>query len=186
MGRKRGLYPACLRIAHRTARVKKGAARPGYLCDLGFWGATTWKRPAYDEWSQDGAWGKRAQLDQGQYRAIDSGSCDEVKRLSYDVVEEQRVLNLRPSCLESYAVGMGHGQSISRTPAVVSRGRSAGRTSATVSSGRRAYHSNHQTVLRAKGLITPPWQQFPRGRPSGEQGSILLVYPGLREGPPGF
>ena len=40
--------------------------------------------------------GKWAQLDQGQY-GIDSGSCDEVKRLSYDVVEEQRVLKLRLS-----------------------------------------------------------------------------------------
>ena len=30
-----------------------------------------------------------------------------MKRLSYDVVEEQRVLKLRPSCLESYVAGMG-------------------------------------------------------------------------------
>ena len=34
-------------------------------------------------------------------------SCEDVKRLSYEVVEEQRVLNLRPSCLESNTAGMG-------------------------------------------------------------------------------
>ena len=33
-------------------------------------------------------------------------SCEDVKRLSYDVVKEQRVLKLRPSCLESYVAGM--------------------------------------------------------------------------------
>ena len=40
--------------------------------------------------------GERAQLDQGQY-GVDSGSCDEVKRLSYDVVTGRRVLKLRLS-----------------------------------------------------------------------------------------
>ena len=34
-------------------------------------------------------------------------SCEDVKRLSYDVVEEQRVWKLRPSCVESYVAGMG-------------------------------------------------------------------------------
>ena len=51
--------------------------------------------------------GKRAQLDQGQFGLSTLESCDDVKRLSYEVVEEQRVLKLRPSCLESYAAGMG-------------------------------------------------------------------------------
>ena len=51
--------------------------------------------------------GKRAQLDQGQYGLSTLESCEDVKRLSYEVVEEQRVLKLRPSCLESYAAGMG-------------------------------------------------------------------------------
>ena len=78
--------------------MEKDAARPGYLCGFGFWGAATWKRPAYDVWSQDSAWGKRAQLDQGQYGLSTLGSCEDVKRLSYDVVKEQRVLKLRPSC----------------------------------------------------------------------------------------
>ena len=54
MGRKRGLYPACLRIARRTARVL-------FTLELDFWeAATTWKRPAYDSGSQDGAWEKGA------------------------------------------------------------------------------------------------------------------------------
>ena len=44
---------------------------PGlFAWEYDFWeAATTWKRPAYDVWSQDGAMGKWAQLDQGQLLA---------------------------------------------------------------------------------------------------------------------
>ena len=86
--------------------------------------------------------GKRAQLDQGQY-GIDSGSCNEVKRLSYDVVEEQRVLRLRPSCLESYAVGMG-----TRSEHIAHSGRGIERA-------KRRTHFGHG-IQRKKGLSLQP------------------------------
>ena len=102
---------ACTRPAYASHAERPGVKRAqlgqGLIrLELDFWeAATTWKRPAYDSGSQDGAWRKRAQLDQGGYRHRLWKSYEDVKRQSYDVVTGQRVRKLRSGCLMSYAAG---------------------------------------------------------------------------------
>ena len=98
MGRKRGFYPACLRIARRTARMEKrrSSARVFIAWNLTLGGCYNVEAAGLRRVVTGRRNGKWAQLDQGQH-GIDSGSCDEVKRLSYDVVTGRRVLRLRLS-----------------------------------------------------------------------------------------
>ena len=83
------------------------------------------------------------------------------RRLPYDVVTEQRVMKLRPSCLKGYAAGMGR------------RSEGMGHSNRRIERSKRRTHS---------GLCG----NIPLGRPLGEPGSIPLVHPGSGKGPPGF
>ena len=98
-------------------------------------------------------------------------SCEDVKRLSYDVVEEQRVLKLRPSCLESNTAGM--------------RNRSE-RMAHSVQCVPTFEADFLESKARSLGHFSQREAGIPLGRPSGEQGSIRLIYPGLGKEPPGF
>ena len=64
-------------------------------------------RPAYDVWSQDGALREGHSSTRVNMARRLWGSCEEVKRPACDGVVDQRVSKLRPSCLKSYAAGMG-------------------------------------------------------------------------------
>ena len=74
---------------------------------------------------------------------------------------DRRVSKLRPSCLKSYAAGMGR------------------RSEGMGHSNRRIERSKRRTHSGLCGSI-------PLGRPLGEPGSIPLVHPGLRERTPRF
>ena len=74
---------------------------------------------------------------------------------------DRRVSKLRPSCLKSYAAGMGK------------RSEGMGHSSRRIERSKRRTHS---------GLCG----NIPLGRPLGEHGSIPLVHPGLRERTPRF
>ena len=74
---------------------------------------------------------------------------------------DQRVSKLRPSCLKSYAAGMGGRSEGMGTPTVVSKGRNAGRTPAFVEAS----------------LLGDRWESLARS---------LWYIPGSGKGPPGF
>ena len=74
---------------------------------------------------------------------------------------DRRVSKLRPSCLKSYAAGMGRRSEGMGTPTVVSKGRNAGRTPAFVEAS----------------LLGDRWESLARS---------LWYIPGSGKGPPGF
>ena len=74
---------------------------------------------------------------------------------------DRRVSKLRPSCLKSYAAGMGGRSEGMGTPTVVSKGRNAGRTPAFVEAS----------------LLGDRWESLARS---------LWYIPGSGKGPPGF
>ena len=74
---------------------------------------------------------------------------------------DRRVSKLRPSCLKSYAAGMGRRSEGMGTPTVVSKGRNAGRTPAFVEAS----------------LLGGRWESMARS---------LWYIPGSGKGPPGF
>ena len=82
----------------------------------------------------------------GRMRSV-TGSCDDVKRLSYDVVTGRRVVKLRSSCLRSYAAGV--------------RDRSE-----------RCMHSDRR-VVKDEAQYAPRPSVPTSEAASGEQGSIL-------------
>ena len=109
-------------------------------------------------------------------------SCEDVKRLSYDVGKEQRVLKRRPSCLESNAACMKN-----RSERHSERSGEKGEAHGALRPGCPDFRSGLQeSKARSLGHFSQRKAGIPLGRPSGEQGSIRLVYPGLGKEPPGF